>query len=745
PGLLGRWGLNDGTGVIVTNSVAGSPDGTNYNSPAWSTDSPFTVVVVPQSVTLTNPVNNTSFPVGSSVTLAATATSTGTISKVEFFAGSSKVGESTTSPYTVEWFPSTVGTVALTAMVSDDTSLVTTSPVVNVVCYEAGTGALQFNGFSSYVTFGQATATLGTSNFTLECWFKRTGKGILASTGIGGTSGAPLIAKGVGEADASNRDANYFFGVDTSGRLVADFEEGSTGATIGLNHPIGGRNAIPNGVWTHAAVTYDGFTWVFYINGEVDATLDVNQPPRWDSIQHAAIGAAVNSGGVPQGFFEGAIDEARIWNYARSAQQISDSMNTSISAASGLLGRWSLDDSIGASATNSVAASPNGTLINNPVWCQGLSLVPATNTAPSIVLTSPADGSIVTGVATNLVVLTAFAADDGVVTNVTFYQGGLLLGSVTNSPFNLVWTNYTPGTYPLSATAVDDTGLSATSAVVNVTLIPPNYPPTISSRTPTNSALLMTLAPRLSVTVTDPEAAPLTVTFRGRPNVTNPPGADFTIVALPDTQFYNGQRADIYQAQTDWIIANRTALNIVYVGSLGDIVNDGDAKPSEWLAATNALYRLDDPALTGLPDGIPYGMVPGNHDHNNAFGGTSLYNTYFGVDHFINRPWYGGHLGSDNQNHYDLLTASGLEFVFVFIDFDYGYLDYTAVDPWSDSVLKTFPDRRAIVFTHDLLAISGAFDPRGQTIFDNLKNNQNLFLMLCGHNHGQYYRQDTVG
>src|SRR6202000_2852395 len=36
-------------------------------------------------------------------------------------------------------------------------------------------------------------------------------------------------------------------------------------------------------------------------------------------------------------------------------------------------------------------------------------------------------------------------------------------------------------------------------------------------------------------------------------------------------------------------------------------------------------------------------------------------------------------------------------------------------------------------------------DPRGQTIFDNLKNNENLFLMLCGHNQGQYYRQDTIG
>lgn len=744
-GLLGRWGLNDGTGTNSVNSVAGSPNGTNFNNPVWTSDSPFNVVVAPQTVSITNPVNNASVAIGSTVTVAASATSTGTISKVEFFADGISIGESTTSPYTVDWIPGTEGTIDLTAVVSDDTALTTTSTTVSVVCYTAGSGALQFNGYSSYVTFGQATSTLGTTNFTLECWFKRTGKGILANTGIGGTSGAPLIAKGVGEADASNRDANYFFGIDTSGRLVADFEEGSTGGTIGLNHPIGGHTAIPNGTWTHAAVTYDGFTWVLYINGVVDATLDVNQPPRWDSIQHAAIGAALNSGGVPQGFFEGAIDEARIWNYARSADQIYNSMNNSITNASGLIGRWSLDDGAGAVAINSVQSSPNGTLVNSPVWCEGVSLTPATNTPPSILLTSPADGSTVTGVATNLIVLNAFAADNGVVTNVTFYQDSVAIGTVTNPPFNLVWTNYTPGVYSLFASAIDDTGLSATSSVVNVTVIPPNYPPTVSTRAPASGANGIGGSVQLSITGTDPEAGQLTVTFRGRPNVTNPPGADFTIVALPDTQFYNGALANIFQSQVDWIIANRQNLNIVYVGGLGDIVNDGDAKPNEWLAATNALYRLDDPVLTGLPNGIPYGTVPGNHDHNNAFGGTTLYNTYFGVDHFINRPWYGGHPGGDNQNHFDLLTVSGLEFVFVYIDFDYGYLDYTAVDPWSASVLKTYSDRRAIVLTHDLLSIGGAFDPRGQTIFDNLKTNENLFLMLCGHNHGQYFRQDTVG
>ena len=36
----------------------------------------------------------------------------------------------------------------------------------------------------------------------------------------------------------------------------------------------------------------------------------------------------------------------------------------------------------------------------------------------------------------------------------------------------------------------------------------------------------------------------------------------------------------------------------------------------------------------------------------------------------------------------------------------------------------------------------GAFDLRGHQIYEKLKGNQNLFLMLCGHHHGEARRVD---
>src|SRR5436305_989392 len=88
----------------------------------------------------------------------------------------------------------------------------------------------------------------------------------------------------------------------------------------------------------------------------------------------------------------------------------------------------------------------------------------------------------------------------------------------------------------------------------------------------------------------------------------------FTIVLLPDTQFYtaepqgtNGGNNTIFKRQVRWVINNRIQKNIVYVGQLGDCTEHGDEYEAEWKRSDTAMKILEDSSLTGLPEGIAYG------------------------------------------------------------------------------------------------------------------------------------------
>jgi plastocyanin len=235
---------------------------------------------------------------------------------------------------------------------------------------------LNFDGTDDFVTMGAAPG-LGASQLTLEIWFKRTAAGVGTSTGTGGFTGTlaiPLLTKGRGEAENSNVDMNYFLGINSStNRLIADFEENNTGLpgnTPGLNHPVEGTTAITPGAntpWHHAAATYDGSVWKLYLDGALETTsAPINQPPRSDSIQHAGIGTAMDSTGARAGFFGGALDEGRVWNYARSQSQLQSTMNDEVIAAPGLLGRWGMNEGIGTTTADSAGSAVTGTLGNSP-------------------------------------------------------------------------------------------------------------------------------------------------------------------------------------------------------------------------------------------------------------------------------------------------------------------------------------------------------------------------------------------
>lgn len=237
----------------------------------------------------------------------------------------------------------------------------------------------------------------------------------------------------------------------------------------------------------------------------------------------------------------------------------------------------------------------------------------------------------------------------------------------------------------------------------------------------------------------------------GQP-ITARPSRNFTIVPIPDTQFYTGQvnggNNSIFKSQADWVVRNKNALNIKYLTHLGDCVQNGDAAFAEieWMRADTSMTIIEDPASTQLPFGIPYGISVGNHDQSpigDASGTTNFFNQYFGINRFAGRDYYGGHYGTNNDNNYQFFSAGGIDFIAINLEYD-PVADSQVLD-WADNLLKAYPNRKAIISSHYILKADGSFGPQGQSIYDKLKVNPNLFLMLCGHINpdGETRRTDT--
>ena len=88
---------------------------------------------IPPSVSITSPANGDSFAQMSNITITANATdSDGNITKVEFYQGTTKLGEDTSAPYSFTWNNVPTGNYVLTAKATDNTGDTTTSSPVSI-------------------------------------------------------------------------------------------------------------------------------------------------------------------------------------------------------------------------------------------------------------------------------------------------------------------------------------------------------------------------------------------------------------------------------------------------------------------------------------------------------------------------------------------------------------------------------------------------------------------------------------
>jgi len=131
--------------------------------------------------------------------------------------------------------------------------------------------------------------------------------------------------------------------------------------------------------------------------------------------------------------------------------------------------------------------------------------------APTIGITNPASGAVFVAPATVSIVTT----NSGSITNVQFFTNSVLLGTVLTAPFNL--TNTLPaGAYALKAVATA-AGISATSAVVNITV---DAPPAVTITNPSSGAVFSAPANiTIRASASDADGTVTNVQFLVGPNV----------------------------------------------------------------------------------------------------------------------------------------------------------------------------------------------------------------------------------
>ena len=393
---------------------------------------------VPPTVALTSPLNGATATAPATITVTAQANdSDGTIARVDFYAGATKLGTATTAPYAFTWTGVAASTYTLTAVATDNAAAVTTSSAVTITVTDPPTvppGPGLPTGWQQ-ADVG-ATGAAGTSTFT---------NGVFTVTGGG--------ADVWGTADAFQY---VYRTLDGDGSIVAR---------------VTSVQNVAN--WTKAGVmmrsslspaSAQGYMLVSSAKGLAfqrrlaDGNVSVSTSgaaaaaPRWVKLTRTGNTIAA---------FESA--DGSVWTQLASSTFV---MGSSIDV--GLAVSSHVSGVLASAAFDNIVVSSNSVVPPPPP--------PPPNVVPTVSLTSPADGATMQAPAT--VTVTATASDnDGTIARIEFFAGTTRLGISTTAPYSVTWNNVTPGTYSLTAVAVDNAGGTTQSPAVSVTVTAPPPPP----------------------------------------------------------------------------------------------------------------------------------------------------------------------------------------------------------------------------------------------------------------------------
>ncbi|MCB9235899.1 MAG: HYR domain-containing protein [Bacteroidia bacterium] len=230
--------------------------------------------------------------------------------------------------------------------------------------------ALSFDGGNDYLV---ANASTNLNNaavaYTVEFWVRPNGPPNETWKGLIGKPGR-----------------NYNVWLNNAGYIHHRFHSTSSTNDGAPNTPGG---SIPWSTWSHVAITNNGSTANTYINGVLQASGPVTGTMVADN---SPLYIGRNLDGSGGNYFNGDMDEIRIWNYARTNAQIITTMNIPLSGSeSGLVAYYNLNDGPGSSTALDKTGNGNSASLQsfntNTAW------IPSTASVSGVVVTNNFNGT----------------------------------------------------------------------------------------------------------------------------------------------------------------------------------------------------------------------------------------------------------------------------------------------------------------------------------------------------------------
>jgi hypothetical protein len=370
----------------------------------------------PPVIGITSPDSSSTYIAPASILITvSTSDADGTISKVEFFNGSTKLGESITSPYSFIWGNVAAGTYSLTAVATDNSNAKTTSKTVSIVVKAPNNilpsvGIVTPTNNSTFIALANIAITASASDIDGKISKVEFFNG---STKLGESLTSPYSFTWSNVAAGT-----YYLTAVATDNLGAK----TTSSQVML--------IVNNNIQSTGAIFYRSI-----IYGGTSITL---APGNYTSTQLAALG----------------MDDNSISSIATNGYEVIAYKDNNFSG------------------TPLILTSNQPNLINIG-WNDQISSIKvvninsSANMPPVVSLTSPGNGQNFTTPAN--VAISANATDaDGTISKVEFYNGSTKIGESFNAPYSMSWTNVPFGTYKLTAVATDNLNAITTSTVKTI-------------------------------------------------------------------------------------------------------------------------------------------------------------------------------------------------------------------------------------------------------------------------------------